>query len=117
MIEQRPGGRITLAADKGYDYPGFVAELRRMMDVTPRVAQHITARRGSAIDARTTRHAGYARSQHARPRIERAFAWLKTIAGVRKVKLRGIANVDALFVFASAAFNIKRIVTLRARPA
>jgi hypothetical protein len=34
-------------------------------------------------------------SQHARPRIERAFAWLKTIAGLRKVKLRGTATVDA----------------------
>jgi hypothetical protein len=33
------------------------------------------------------------------------------------VKLRGVANVDALFVFASAAFNIKRIVALRASPA
>jgi hypothetical protein len=45
---------------------------------------------------------GYAMSQQARPRIERAFAWLKTIAGLRKVKLRGVPNVDALFVFASA---------------
>ena len=52
-------------------------------------------------------------SQHARPRIEPAFAWLKTIAGLRKVKLRGLPNVDTLFVFASAAFNIKRIVALR----
>jgi hypothetical protein len=70
---------------------------------------------GSAIDARTTRHPGYAMSQSARPRIERVFAWLKTIAGLRKVKLRGVANVDALFVFASAAFNIRRIMTLRAQ--
>ena len=52
-----------------------------------------------------------------KPRIERAFGWLKTIAGVRKMKLRGLANVDALFVFASAAFNIKRLMTLRARAA
>jgi len=52
--------------------------------------------------------------QHARPRIERAIAWLKTIAGLRKVKLRGLATVNALFVFASAAFNIKRILRLRA---
>lgn len=38
-------------------------------------------------------------------------------AGLRKVKLRGLTTVDALFVFASAAFNIKRIVTLRAAAA
>lgn len=56
-------------------------------------------------------------SQHARPRIERASGWLKTIAGLRKVKLRGLPNVDALFVFAIAAFNIRRIVTLRATAA
>ena len=46
-----------------------------------------------------------------------AFGWLKTIAGLRKVELRGLATVDALFVLASAAFNIKRIVALRAAAA
>ena len=30
---------------------------------------------------------------------------------------RGLTTVDALFVFASAAYNIKRIVTLRAAAA
>jgi transposase len=54
---------------------------------------------------------------HARPRIERACAWLKTIAGLRTVKLRGLIAVNALFVFASAAFDIKRIVILRAAAA
>ena len=75
----------------------------------PHVTQNDTRRGGSAIDARTTRHAGYAKSQHARPRIERAFGWLKTIAWMRKVKLRGLAKVDWLFVFASAAFNLIRL--------
>jgi hypothetical protein len=85
--------------------------------MTLHVAQNDSRCGGSSIDGRTTRHTGYAKSQSARPRIERAFGWLKTIAGVRKVKLRGVAKVDALLVFASAAFNIKRIVTLQARPA
>ena len=67
---------------------------------------------GSAIDARTTRHSGYAKSQHARPRIEPAFGWLKTIAWMRKVKLRGLAKVDWLLVFASAAFNLIRLPKL-----
>jgi hypothetical protein len=48
----------------------------------------LRAPEGSAIDGRTTRHAGYAMSQHARPRIEPAFGWLKTIAWIRRVKLR-----------------------------
>ncbi len=108
-----PPRQRTVGADKAYDTVDFVDQVREV-DMTPHVAQNDTRRGGSAIDARTTRHAGYAMSQHARPRIERAFAWLKTIAGLRKVKLRGLTTVDALFVFASAAFNIKRIVRLRA---
>jgi transposase len=111
-----PDRQRTVGADKAYDTADFV-EQARQVGMTPHVAQNDTRRGGSAIDARTTRHAGYAKSQRARPRIERAFGWLKTIAGLRKVKLRGLANVDALFVFAGAAFNIKRIMTLRARAA
>jgi transposase len=107
-----PRRRRTVGADKAYDTADFVDQVREV-DMTPHVARNDTRRGGSAIDARTTRHEGYAMSQHARPRIERAFAWLKTIAGLRKVKLRGLATVDSIFVFASAAFNIKRIVRLR----
>jgi len=111
-----PRRHRTVGADKAYDTADFVAQARQV-DTTPHVAQNDTRRGGSAIDARTTHHAGYAMSQHARPRIERVFAWLKTIAGLRKVKLRGLPTVDTLFVFASAAFNIKRIVRLRASAA
>lgn len=59
----------------------------------------------------------YVISQHARPRIEPAFGWLKTIAWMRKVKLRGLAKVDWLFVFASAAFKLIRLPKLLPRPA
>ena len=58
MIEpraDRPGG-ITLGADKAYDAEDFVNELRSM-NVRPHVAQNTNGRR-SAIDGRTTRHAG-----------------------------------------------------------
>ena len=55
---QLPGRRrITLGADKGYDTREFVAALREL-NVTPHVAQN-TTHRASAIDRRTTRHAGY----------------------------------------------------------
>jgi transposase len=112
---QAPGRRRTLGADKGYDTFGFV-DLVRELGTTPHVAQNLTRRGGSAIDRRTTRHVGYAMSQHARPRIEPAFGWLKTIAWIRKVKLRGLAKVDWLFVFASAAFNLIRLPKLLPRP-
>jgi Transposase DDE domain len=87
-------------------------DLTRNLGTTPHVAQNLARPGGSAIDGRTTRHLGSAMSQQARPRIEPAFGWLKTIAWIRKVKRRGLANVDWLFVFASAAFNLIRLPKL-----
>ena len=108
--------RRTVGADKGYDTHGFIAATREL-GVTPHVTQNLKRRGGSAIDARTTRHDGYAKSQHARPRIEPAFGWLKTIGWLRKVKLRSLPKVDWLVVFASAAFNLRRLTTIMAAPA
>jgi len=107
---ERPRHR-TLGADKSYDTADFVAGVRAL-GATPHVTQNLKRAGGSAIDRRTTRHASYAQSQARRPRVEPAFGWLKTIAGLRKVKLRGLANVDALFIFASAAFNLLRLPKL-----
>jgi transposase len=109
--ERAPRRRRTLGADKADDVREFV-DLTRELGTTPHVAQNLNRPGGSAIDARTTRHDGYAMSQHARPRIEPAFGWLKTIAWMRKVKLRGLDKVDWLFVFASAAYNVIRLPTL-----
>jgi transposase len=109
--ERAPGRRRTVGADKAYDVADFV-DLMRDLNTTPHVTQNLARNGGSAIDGRTTRHVGYAMSQHARPRIEPAFGWLKTIAWLRKVKLRGLAKVDWLMVFASAAFNLLRLPKL-----
>jgi len=76
------------------------------------VAQNDGRRGGSAIDARTTRHAGYAISQQKRKRIEECFGWLKTIALLRKVRHRGIFKVDWVFTFAFAAYNLVRMRNL-----
>jgi transposase len=114
--QRQPWRRRTLGADKAYDTFDFV-DLMRELNTTPHVTQNLARPGGSAIDGRTTRHDGYAMSQHARPRIEPAFGWLKTIAWMRKVKLRGLPKVDWLFVFASAAFNLIRLPKLLARPA
>jgi hypothetical protein len=106
---------ITLGADKGYDAADFVEELRTM-NVRPHVAQNTNGRR-SAIDKRTTRHPGYAASQRIRKRIEETFGWTKTIAGMRKTKLRGVPKVDWAFTFAAAAYNLVRLPKLLAEPA
>jgi transposase len=114
MLEQIPGGnRVTVGADKGYDTRDFIKECRNMR-VTPHVAQNTKRRGGSAIDERTTRHAGYAISQKKRKRIEESFGWMKTIALMRKVRHRGIHKVGWLFTFAAAAYNLVRMRNLMA---
>jgi transposase len=112
MIEQIPAGqRVTVGADKGYDTRDFVAECRHL-NATPHVAQNIKRSGGSAIDARTTRHAGYKISQQKRKRIEECFGWLKTIALLRKLRHRGIYKVGWIFTFAAAAYNLVRMRNL-----
>src|ERR1043166_7336142 len=70
--------------------------------------------RRSAIDRRTTRPPGYASSQRIRKRIEEAFGWIKSVAGMRRTKLRGLARVDWAFTFAAAAYNLVRAPKLLA---
>ena len=103
---------VTLGADKGYDAKDFVMELRER-NVRPHVARHSNGRR-SAIDRRTTRHPGYAMSQRSRKRIEEAFGWIKTVAGLRKTRFCGLARVDLAFTFAAAAYNLVRLPRLLA---
>jgi transposase len=102
--------RRTVAADKGYDTAGFVADCRDL-GVTPHVAPNTTNRR-SAIDGRTTRHPGHRTSQRIRPRIEEPFGWIKTIAGGRKLRYRGRQRNRAWFLLAGATYNILRITAL-----
>jgi transposase len=113
MLEQLPGGPVTVGADKAYDTRDFVQECRNMK-VTPHVAQNTNRNGGSAIDDRTTRHEGYRISQRKRKRIEESFGWLKTIALMRKVRHRGIHKVRWVFTFASAAYNLVRMKNLLA---
>jgi transposase len=109
MLEQIPAEqRVTVGADKGYDTREFVAECRQM-NVTPHVAQNTHRTGGSAVDGRTTRHAGYALSQRKRKRIEECFGWLKTVALLRKLRHRGIFKVGWIFTFAAAAYNLVRM--------
>ena len=113
MVGDLPeGGRITLGGDKTYDTQDFVAEMRRL-GVTPHVSQNSKGRR-SAIDGRTTRHAGYAVSVRVRKRIEEVFGWIKTVAGLRKTRHRGTVRVGWMFTFAAAAYNLVRIPNLLA---
>jgi len=82
----------------------------REHQVTPHIARKPT----SIIDARTTRYPGYAISQQKRKRIEEIYGWLKTIAGLRKTRHRGVARVGWMFTFALAAYNLLRMRNLAA---
>jgi transposase len=113
LVESHSPGserRLTLGADKAYDTRAFVADCRAMC-VTPHVAQNTTGR-ASAIDARTTRHAGYAVSQRKRKLIEEAFGWAKTIGGLGRPMRRGTARMAFLFTFTMAAYDLIRLPKL-----
>jgi hypothetical protein len=79
--------------------------------VTPHVAQN-TSNRSSAIDERTTRHAGYGVSQWKRKRVEEIFGWLKTVGLLRKTRHRGRRRVNWMFIFGLAVYNLVRLRNL-----
>ena len=111
MAGEIPGrGRVTLAADKGYDTRDCIRKLRDR-NITPHVAQNDTNRR-SAIDRRTTRHPGYTVSQKKRKLVEQMFGWAKTVGLMRKTRHRGTQRVDWMFIFTAAAFNLVRMRNL-----
>src|ERR1700687_5060302 len=105
MAARIPGGtrRVTLGGDKNYDTRDFVSKLREAA-VSPHVAQNQHAHRSSAIDARTTRHAGYSISQ----RKQAGGRDLRLDQDHRRTKTRhrGIRRVGWMFTFAAAAYNL-----------
>lgn len=106
--------RITLGADKAYDTQDFVADLRELL-VTPHVAQNDANNRTSAIDGRTTRHKGYQVSQTKRKQVEEGFGWIKVVALLRKIKLKGTVLGNFLFTFACAVYDLLRISNIIAQ--
>jgi IS5 family transposase len=112
-----PGSRrITLAGDRGYDTRDFV-ESCRALKVTPHVAQNQARPGGSALDARTVRHRGYAISQWVRKRVEETFGWMKTVGGLRRTHYRGRERVQMHAYLVAAAYNLVRIAKLSRAPA
>src|SRR5690242_17718387 len=95
MTDQRLAGRrrIILGDNKSYDIRRFVANCR-VLNITPHVAQNEARPGGPDLDARITRHPGYALSQWVRKRIEETFGWMQTIGWLRKTRYRGRARVQ-----------------------
>ena len=112
MLEEHASRGATVGADRGYDTRGFVQSCRER-GVTPHVAQHQNERRSSAIDGRTTRHAGYRISQTTRMRIEKIFGWIKSVGGLRRTRYRGRARTQLAAYFVGAAYNLLRVARLQ----
>lgn len=106
--------RRTLGADKGYDMPEFIADVRTL-NVATHVSPNPHRYRGknrSAVDGRTTRHASYVLSQRKRKLVEQGFGWQKCVGPLRKLHHRGREVVSWIFAFTSAAYNLVRLRTL-----
>ena len=107
----RHPGRLTLGADKNYDTHEFVESCREQ-NITPHVAQNTARPGGSAIEQRTTRHAGYTISQRLRKRVEEIFGWLKTVGGLRKTRYKGRERTQLAAYLVGAAYNLLRMAKL-----
>jgi transposase/IS5 family transposase len=122
----------TLGADRGYDTADFVDGCRSR-GITPHVAQNArecdsaqrsrsrqrrgaqrpnTSNRRSAVDGRTTRWPGYAISSVKRRLVEQGFGWMKSVGGLRRSRLHGVAKTQMLVHVAGAAYNLLRLARL-----
>lgn len=110
MLHDQPHAR-SVGADKNYDTHEFVQDCRAR-GIAPHVAQNTKRPGGSAIDARTTRHPGYALSQTIRKLIETHFGDRKQHRGGRQVKVRGLEKVDFAFTLGATVTNLVRMTRL-----
>jgi transposase len=112
-----PAG-ASLGADKNDDVEAFVEGLKAE-GVVPHIAiQGSVSKTGKArktsVPPDVAASEGYAISQRKRKRIEEIFGWGKTIGGLGQLKLRSLVKVQAVFIFACAAYNIVRLPKLLA---
>jgi len=118
MLKRQARKRVsprTLGADKAYDTRKFVSELRSR-GITPHVTENLTHQGGSAIDGRTTRHAGYAISQRLRKRVEEIFGWGKTVGGMRRSRFKGRARTQMFALIVGTAYNLMRMAKILREP-
>jgi transposase len=117
----------TLGSDKGYDSGPFLLRLEKR-----RIRPHVPTKEGKIggnsrrkkedlplIRARQRmrrREAtlGYRLSQRCRKKIEEAFGWIKTVAGLTRTRLVGRWKIMQQMHLAAAAYNLVRIRRLAA---
>lgn len=116
--DDRPLGRSPGAgsAPRAHDTRDFVTSCRAFK-VTPQVAQNQARAGGSALDARTVRHRGYAISQWVRKRVEETFGWIKTGGGLRRARYRGREGFRCTPTWWQPSTTLVRIANLSPAPA
>ncbi len=113
LLDCVPGTHAkTVGADMAYDTRDFVSDCRAR-NVTPHVARNDERSGGSAIDGRTSRHAGYRISQVIRKPIEENFGWGKTVDRIRQTVYSGIRRVDQHFKLTMVASNLTRMARMQ----
>lgn len=103
--------RSTVGGDAGYDTVAFVHDCRAL-NITPHIARTRDTRRRSAIDDRTTRHAGYLESQRKRKLVEEIFGWMKTIGGFRRTRFKGLRRTRLAATIVASTYNLLRVCRL-----
>ncbi len=103
--------RARSAPTRVIAHKAFVGLLRQRR-IAPHTAR-IENRATLGLDARTTRHPGYAVSQRKRKRIEEIFGWMKTAGGLRKTRLIGQTKIQLAAYLVGAAYNSLRMARLQ----
>jgi transposase len=100
----------SVGADKGYHTRRFVTAL-----LEKHTAAHVAyiEARNVGLGKGVLESRAYRASQIVRKRIEQFFGWGKTVAGLRKTRLRGVARNQQLMCITGAAYNLLRISRLR----
>lgn len=80
-----------------------------MRGIVPHIARNTGNGRRSAVPRAVARRRGYGISQRVRKRIEQGFGWIKTIGGLRKLPMVGLAAVRGWVTWAFAAYNLIRL--------
>ena len=105
---------ITVGADKAYQKQRFIEGLREL-GVIPHVSEYVNPFSGASsnwLTADERKHPGFAVSREKRKLVEKAFAWIKFVAGLRKTKFRGRRRVEWSFQLAASAMNLIRMAKL-----
>jgi transposase len=105
--------RATLGADKLYQDPSFVRELRKRR-VVPHIAEYESGKNQckNSLQPAERESAGFKISQRKRKLVEMVFGWGKLSSIMRQMKLKGRDKVDWLFRLLATANNLVRLVQL-----